>query len=83
MREQTVSDAERFDLARSSIALVRCARDDDEEGFAALAMSADPYLLLGMVCRLTAQLVDASSPDPARTLSMLAEFAIEQAPSPG
>jgi hypothetical protein len=82
MQERVVTEAERYELARTAIGMVRAARDGDEAGFAVLAGSIeDPWLLVGMLAQLGAQLIDASSPDPARTLSMLATFAVEQAPS--
>lgn len=54
----------------------------DEEAFRALVLDADPWLLVVMLSKLSAELLEATVGDEwPRAMAMLAQFAVERAPS--
>jgi len=67
------------ELALTAIGLVRCRLEDDEAGFRALCEGTDdPWLLIVVLAKLGAEVIEATTEDWPRALSMMAAFAVSQ-----
>ena len=82
MAEREVTPEEQYETVLVSIALVRAQLQGDEEAFRALVLDADPWLLVVMLSKLSAELLEASVGDEwPKAMAMLAQFAVERAPT--
>ena len=81
MAEREVTPEEQYECVLTAIALVRAQLQNDEAAFRALVLDADPWLLVVMLSKLGAELLEASVGDEwPEAMAMLAQFAVERAP---